>query len=117
MHGKLMRAGFADELASVIREREGDQDPPVWLERVEVDTRTTVDVEARRSGQDFLSDLLSLVGEYRSDSHLLGSLRDELAPLFNSRRGRTLDPLTDAELLQCLEAAEARCVDLLAGDD
>lgn len=118
MHRKLMQSGFVDDLVRVIRESEGDRDPSVWLERIEVDTRPVVDVEARRSGQDFLSDLLALIREYRDDPTLLSSLRSELVPLFESRRGRLfVEPLTDAELLQCLDVAEARCLDLLAGDD
>lgn len=118
MHRKLTQPGFVDDLASAIRESEGDRDPPVWLERIEVDTRPVVDIEARRSGQDFLSDLLALISEYRGDPTLMDSLRSELAPLYESRRGRSsIEGLTDEELLWCLEAAEARCLDLLAGDD
>lgn len=119
MHRRLIQPGFVDDLVRLVRESEGNQDPFVWLERIEVNTRSVVDLQGRRLGQDFLADLLRLIDEYRSNPELLDSLRRELAPLFQSRRGRVyLEDLTDQELQQCIDATEARCIDLLVeGED
>ena len=118
VHRSLMRPGFVEELLQRVRETEGSEDPFVWIERIDVATRPPVDVEARRSGQDFVADLLSLVQGYRVNSELLQSLRKQLEPLFLSRRAyRLLESPTDEELGEWLEEAERVCLDLLVTEE
>ena len=66
-HASLARPGFVAGLVESIRETEGADDPFVWIERLEVDTRPPLDLETRRRGQDFLADLLNLIQSYRKD--------------------------------------------------
>jgi DNA repair exonuclease SbcCD nuclease subunit len=118
MHGSLMRVGFVDDLVQRLRETEGQEVPFVWVERICVSARPPLDLDERRTGQDFVGDLLRLAKTYREDPESLQSLRRQLAPLFDSRRGRQLlRPLSEEELRECLERAEMRCVDLLVPEE
>ena len=117
-HRSLVRAGFVTDLLESVRETQGGEDPFVWVERLEVDTRPPIDLEERRSGQDFVADFLGLVDGYREDPKLVDSLRTRLKPLFHSQRAhRLLDAPTDQELREWLEAAETLCLDLLTAED
>lgn len=117
-HTSLTKPGFVIELVERIRETEGADDPFVWIERVEVDTRPHLDIEARRAGQDFVADLLNLIEGYRKDPERVQSLRDHLNPLFQSRRAsRYLEAPSDEELKKWLEAAEVTCADLLTAEE
>lgn len=118
MDSSLARPGFVGELVERIRETEGADDPFVWIERVEVDTRPTLDLQARRDGQDFIADFLNLIDDYRNKSERLQTLRKHLEPLFLSRRAHQyLEAPTDEELKRWLETAEAMCTDLLIGEE
>lgn len=117
-HRSLVRPGFVTDLLESVRETQGREDPFVWVERLEVDTRPPIDLEERRSGQDFVADFLGLVDGYREDPKLVNSLRTHLKPLFLSQRAhRLLDAPTDQELREWLEAAETVCLDLLTAED
>lgn len=118
VHASLTRPGFAMELVERLRETEGAADPFVWIERLEVDTRPPLDLEARRAGQDFVADLLNLIQGYRRNPERIQSLREHLKPLFESRHAyRYLDDLSDEELTKWLEAAETMCADLLTTEE
>ncbi len=113
----LARPGFVTGLLESIRETEGADDPFVWIERLEVDTRPPLDLEARRAGQDFVADLLTLTEGYRWDPEHLQSLRQHLEPLFLRRGQRYLEDPTDEELTRWLDRAEAMCADLLTDEE
>ena len=116
IHQSLVRPGFVAELAQRVREAEGSETPFVWVERIDVATRPPVDVEARRSGHDFVADLLSHVERYRVNSELLQPLGERLEPLFR-RAHRFLESPTDEELREWLEEAEVMCLDLLVAEE
>jgi hypothetical protein len=117
-HRSLVRAGFVTDLLESVRETQSVEDPFVWVERLEVDTRPPIDLEERRSGQDFVADFLGLVDGYREDPKLVDTLRTNLEPLFHSQRAhRLLDAPTDQELREWMEAAETMCLDLLTAED
>jgi len=118
LHRLLSDPAFVEDLLRTVRDRQGGSDPSVWVEAIESSTSSPVDLDGRRDGQDFLGSLLRLADEYRESPELLDSLGRELAPLFQSRLGRTyLEPLTADEIKACLSAAETRCADMLAGDE
>lgn len=118
MHNSLIRPGFVNDLAQRLRDDWGQRVPFVWVERVDLETSRVIDVEARRTGQDFVGDLLRLFNEYRNDADRREALRQEIRTLYSSPRGRRfLQPPTPEELLTCLDAAETQCLDLLIGDD
>lgn len=116
-HSSLSKPGFVEDLTRALRETEGSQEPFVWIERIEVETRKSIDVEALQKGQDFSSDFLRLASENRNDSNFLNGIRSELDRLFDSRLGRVfLEPLSDDQLLRCFDNAEDRCLDLLISE-
>ena len=113
-HRALTKPAFVTELLETVREVEGNEDPFVWVERLVIDTRPPVNLEERRSGQDFVADFLNLVDEYREDATRREALRKQLETLFGSSRAhRLLDSPSDDQLRQWLEAAETYCLDLL----
>jgi len=115
LHRSLTKPSFVTELLERVQETEGNEDPFVWVERIMVHTRPPIDLEERRSGQDFVADFLNLVDSYRQDPKRIESLREHLGPLFESGRAhRLLDNPTDDQLRQWLEAAETYCLDVLA---
>jgi len=117
-YASLARPAFVTGLVERIRETEGADDPFVWIERVEVDARPPLDLEARRAGHDFVADLLNLFEGYRKDPERIKSLREHLKPLFQSRRAyRYLEPPGDEGLKKWLEAAAAKCADLLTAEE
>jgi exonuclease SbcD len=117
-YASLARPNFVTGLVERLHETEGSDDPFVWIERVEVNVRPPLDLEARRAGQDFVADLLNLIESYRKDPERLTSLREHLKPLFQARRAyRYLDPPGDEQLKGWLEAAEAKCTDLLTAEE
>ena len=106
------------ELLESVRATQEGEDPFVWVERLEVDTRPPIDLDERRSGQDFVGDFLGLVDGYREDPKQVDSLRTHLEPLYLSQRAHPLlDAPTDQELREWLDAAEAMCLDLLTAED
>jgi exonuclease SbcD len=116
-HASLSKPGFVEDLTRRLRETEGNQEPFVWTERIEVETRKSIDVEALQKGQDFLADFLRLTSENRNDSNFHVAIRNELAKLFNSRLGRVfLEPLSDDNLLRCFDDSVDRCLDLLISE-
>ena len=117
-HRSLVRPGFVTELLDSVRATQEGEDPFVWVERLEVDTRPPIELDERRSGQDFVGDFLGLVAGYREDPKQVDSLRTHLEPLYLSQRAHPLlDAPTDHELREWLDAAEAMCLDLLTAED
>jgi len=116
-HANLSKPGFVEDLTRRLRETEGGQEPFVWTERIEVETRKAIDVEALQKGQDFLADFLKLTSKNRTDSNFHAAIRNELAKLFNSRLGRAfLEPLNDEQLLTCFDNSVEHCLDLLISE-
>ncbi|MCH8815186.1 MAG: DNA repair exonuclease [Chloroflexi bacterium] len=118
VHRSLARPGFVTELEERVRETEGSQNPFVWVERLEDATGSPIDLEQRRSGQDFVADFLGLVDEYRNEPERAASLRQHLGLLFDAGRAqKLLDEPTAADLRDWLDAAEAMCLDLLTAEE
>jgi DNA repair exonuclease SbcCD nuclease subunit len=116
-YASLARPGFVTGLLESIRETEGADDPFVWIERLKVDTRPSIDLEARRAGQDFVADLLKLTESHRKDPERIQSLSPRLEPLFLGRGQRYLENPTDEDVARWLDAAEAMCADLLTAEE
>jgi len=116
-HTNLSKPGFVQDLTHRLREIEGSQEQFVWVERIEAETRKSVDVEALKKGQDFLADFLKLASENRNDSDFHSAMRSELSKLFDSRRGRVfLEPLDDNQLLNYFDDSVDQCLDLLISE-
>ncbi len=115
LHGELLRSGTAAALLESVQRAGADLDPFVWPERVEVRTRPEVDLDRRRSGDDFVGECLRLIQEYRgAGAGGREPLRACLDELFgHPRASRFLADLTDDDLLELLDEVETLCVDRL----
>jgi DNA repair exonuclease SbcCD nuclease subunit len=125
MHATLLRTGYLDDLRTLLNEERPLTVPFAWVESIADDTVPEIDVDARRSAQDFVGDFLRTVAEARrserttdpeAHEHWQRLLRETVAPLFEQapRGRRYLTPPTDAELAgELLDEAESIGLDLL----
>jgi len=107
------------DLERRLRESHARDTPFVWVERIDVSTRRLVDIDQRKKAQDFLGDLLRLFDEYRkAPDRVDGLVEQHLESLYSSPRGRRFLELSSKErLMQWLDEAEAKCIDLLIEDE
>ena len=117
LYRTLARPGFLADLVQRLRETEGRVQPFVWIERIELEARPEIDMEARRSGQDFVADFLHVVESYRDDPERIELLRPYLDPLIQSQRASRLivKPTAD-DLTAYLELAQDICLDYLTDE-
>jgi len=116
-HHSLNKPGFVEDLTRRARETEGNQNPFLWVERIQIETSSPLNIEALAKGEDFVADFLNLAAERRSDPAFLAEVQRNLANLFGSRLGRSfLEPLGEDKLLHYLDAAQTRCLDLLTAE-
>ncbi|HET9417311.1 MAG TPA: DNA repair exonuclease [Candidatus Limnocylindria bacterium] len=125
MHATLRRTGYLDDLRTLLNEERSLAVPFAWVESIADDTVPEIDVDARRSAQDFVGDFLRTVAEARrserttdpeAHEHWQRLLRETVAPLFErAPRGRRyLAAPTDADLAgSLLDEAESMGLDLL----
>jgi hypothetical protein len=117
LHHNLNRPGYVDALLEQFRLEHGSNDPPVWVDRLRVETTPEFDREERKRAQDFAAALLQVVDEVRGDPAAIGEIRGELGPL-QEQVQKALGsgfPVDDAKLLTWLNKAEAMSLDLLEG--
>ena len=80
-------------------------------------SRPEIDMEERRSGQDFVADFLHVVESYRGNPERIESLRPHLDPLIQSQRaGRLIEDPTVDDLAAYLEQAQDICLDYLTDE-
>lgn len=125
LHANLRRTGYVDDLRTLLNEERSLGVPFAWVESIADDTVPEIDVEGRRSAQDFVGDYLRTVAEARrserttdpdAHEHWRRVLRESVAPLYeHAPRGRRyLVSPTDAELAgELLDRAESIGLDLL----
>ena len=125
LHASLRRTGYIEDLRTLLNEERPLSVPFAWLESLTDATQPEVDLDARRSAQDFVGDFLRTVGEARRSERTTDPeaherwqalLRETIAPLFEqSPRGRrSLTAPSDADLVgPLLDEAESIGLDLL----
>ena len=133
LHASLARASFLDDLRVAAQDRLGLPDPFAWIESIHDRTRPVVDLEARRTADDFMGDLLRRLGATRrvlagdgvgEDEDLGGVPRVEelhrlLDELYANQRARRFlhGARPDAARLSALlDEAETILVDRLGGE-
>ena len=111
----LRQPGAVDDLLGVVNDRWADRLPFAWCERIQDEAAVAIDRNALRSGEDFTAEVLRTADRVREDP---ATLNDELADLYQHRRFRQhLAALTEEEIAEMLDEAEALAVNLLAEDD
>jgi DNA repair protein SbcD/Mre11 len=125
MHATLRRIGYVDDLRTLLNEERSLTVPFAWVESITDDTVPEIDVDARRSAQDFVGDFLRTVAEARrserttdpeAHEHWQRLLRETVAPLFEQapRGRRYLAAPTEVDLAgSLLDEAESIGLDLL----
>ena len=138
LHALLNRPGAEPDLRAALRDQHGlrEEGNPVWLERIDLSTRPTRDVDRLRQQPDYLGDMLTLagglagwrprsphaeVGEARravEDPLAAAAVRESLSTLLDeSRLVRALGDENVWDLLrfeELLHRAEAQAVECLA---
>ena len=118
-----------DRLEAEIRNRAAELGD-IWVEKIKVSTSPPIDLDALRVSELAIGGLLRRIDAYRSDpASLVATFAEDFEKLraklpagvrtasgesgFEDE-GSTLDPTTEAALLQALDGAEAQLVALLA---
>jgi exonuclease SbcD len=113
LHAALVRGTVRADLERDLRDEQMAASPWVWVDRVGDRTAAALDVDAIRSSQDFLGDLVRVADDLASDpSRLAGAVREVLGPLEASLG--VLDMDSDDSAL--LTRARDVCLDRLGGD-
>ena len=100
-HADLAHAGAAGQLHEALRRAEAAREPWLLIDRLEDRTRTPLDLDALRTGQDFAAELLSVADELAASPLVLQKLLDEIAdPLAEKGLKDSAPALSAAELLK-----------------
>ncbi|MBM82862.1 MAG: DNA repair exonuclease [Planctomycetaceae bacterium] len=102
-HSDLMTQSIREEVVTEIRNM-ANSISDVWVEKIKFDTSAPVDVEALRSGNDLMGDLLALIDEFAAgDNEQLLELSEHLKPLQDKAQGDLLQAgidLSDPETIR-----------------
>lgn len=116
LHAELHRGGTLDGLLEDIRDYFEARNPRVWVDLI-LNTRGTYDLDARRKGNDFIADIISLYDEAENGAQLK-DIKEALKPMFQDwPGGRYLDELTDEDLIRLVGEAKRMTLDQLMEED
>jgi DNA repair exonuclease SbcCD nuclease subunit len=115
LHRVLRAPATVEALLQELR-AEVTGEPFVWVDRLEVETRPDVDLEAHRQSPSLAGDFLRLCSEARADEALQAELLGALSEFYGRGDVRRELPLTPEQLQRWLERAEALGADLLLGE-
>jgi DNA repair exonuclease SbcCD nuclease subunit len=115
LHSVLRRAQVVEDLTERLRETGLESVPPVWIERIVVNTSTAIDLDFRRQSADFLGEILRVIDAARREPKELYEL---ISQLYEDRRGRRfLKTPAETDLLEILEEVESMCLDELMQEE
>ena len=105
------------DLLGSLREAECDRPDSVWIESIKIATQPVIDVEQRRTVDDFVGDFLRAAHELRSSENH-DALREMLLGRSESPKVTSaIDEFSDDELLEILNEAELLGLDHLLQDE
>ncbi|HEY1786422.1 MAG TPA: DNA repair exonuclease [Pirellulales bacterium] len=81
LHARLMQDATRQQIVANIRGRAGDLGEDLWIEKIKFDTRSLLDVESLRAGQDLVGELLRELKSVADDPARLAALAPLLEPL------------------------------------
>ena len=115
LHSQLQRANSIPDLLGSIREQLANREQWVWLDRLNLDTAGTYDLDSLRQGKDFIADIVSVFDELQNPgSQRWKELRETFQPLFTKWPGRGyIEELSQDELLGLANKAREQLLDLL----
>ncbi|MCY3759444.1 MAG: DNA repair exonuclease [Acidobacteria bacterium] len=116
----LRRSNMIEDLVEEINREWAEGSPFAWCERIEDESASPFDREARLRGSDFLAEVLRTADRAKTDPQLLTRFAPWLSDLYQHHRFRRYLPdsaLDEEEIAALVEDAEAMAVELLAEDD
>ncbi len=115
LNSVLRRTQVVEDLTDRLREIGLESVPPVWIERIVVNTSTEIDLDSRRQSADFLGEILRVIDASRREPKELCEL---ISQLYEDRRGRRfLKAPAETDLLEVLEEVESMCLDELVQEE
>jgi DNA repair exonuclease SbcCD nuclease subunit len=115
LHPVLRKQQVVGDLTERLRETGLELAPPLWIERIQVQTSTPIDLDSRRKSADFLGEVLRLIENSRQNPT---GLQEMIGELYNDRRGRRfLDIPAEDELIEMLGEVESMCLDELVPEE
>ena len=73
------------DLTERLRETGLESAPPLWIEGIQVQTNTPIDLDSRRNSADFLGEVLGLIESSRRNP---AGLKEMISELYHDRRVR-----------------------------
>jgi DNA repair exonuclease SbcCD nuclease subunit len=115
LHSVLRRRQVEEDLTERLREAGLAGTPLVWLERLQDESKTAIDLESRRKAADFLGEVLRLIEVHRRQPE---ELYQVVSDLYQGRRGRRfLEAPTREELRDILNEVENLCINELVPEE
>ena len=81
LHERLVQDATRQQIIANIRGRAADLGEDIWIEKIKFHTRSLLDVESLRQGQDLIGDLLRDLKSLGEDPARLAALAELLRPL------------------------------------
>jgi exonuclease SbcD len=115
LHPVLRRPQVVGDLTERFRETGLESAPLLWIEGIQVHTRSPIDLDARRNSADFLGEVLRLIENSRQNP---GGLQEMINELYNDRRVRRfLEIPAEEDLVEILAEVESMCLDELVAEE
>ena len=115
LHSVLRRPQVEEDLTERLREAGFGGSPVVWLERLQDESKSGIDLERRREAADFLGEVLRLIEARRRQPE---ELLQTVSELYQGRRARRfLEVPTREEFLDILNQVENLCINELVVEE
>ena len=115
LHSQLQRTNSISDLLGDIREQLANREPWVWLDRLNLDTAGTYDLDSLRQGSDFIADIVSVFDELGNpESQDWQELHEVFQTLFAKWQGHSyLEEFPQEDLLALANGAKEQMLDML----
>ena len=117
LHAQLLSLEVDRDLLGPLREDECDRPDSVWTESIQIATQPVIDIEQRRTVDDFVGDFLSIAHELRSNKNHDAVREMLLARTESQKVASAIDEFSDDELLEILDEAQLLGLDHLLQDE
>lgn len=115
MHHEISRSGAVEDLLTELRAT-ASESPWVWAERVEDNTRPSLDMDSRAGADDFLGAVLRRMNETNEEPEAVKELAGVVGDVFSGRKSGLPAP-TDDQLREWLEEARWRLAEALEPEE
>jgi len=117
LHTQLLSLDLKGDLLGPLREEECDRLDSVWTESIQIATHPVIDIEQRRTVDDFVGDFLNAAHKLRSQENHAAIREMLLGRPEGARVTAAIDDFSEDELLEILHEAELLGLDHLLRDE